>query len=242
MNILEIVAARRTGQHAIISWLVKNLTNMNLTLQNDGGAFKMEFVNEKLIFWNDANLDQEFGLNLFKGSHLYGKLENLIINYEDTKYDYSFFSLNEIYRGPLSYNRFPEINVNYGYRLLLIRNFYNCLASRYNSKTKPRIDNIFIDIWKNNAKHVLENPKNSLKFEDWLSNTEKRKQILFDYFKITERYTPNDISGRKSSFETNDYNNRFDSTIIPDNIKQLIRKDTELHYLIGALGYEYKEI
>ena len=29
---------------------------------------------------------------------------------------------------------------------------------------------------------------------------------------------------------------------IPEEIKDLIRKDNELHYLIGALGYEYKEI
>jgi len=39
-----------------------------------------------------------------------------------------------------------------------------------------------------------------------------------------------------------DYLNRFDPTIIPEDVKKLIREDNELHYLIGALGYTYREI
>lgn len=241
MNILEIIAARRTGQHAIISWIVRNLTDMQLRLQDEGGAFKLEYVNKKLVFWNDANCDQEFGLNLYRELGWGKGLENLIINYEDSKHNYSFFCENEIYKGPLSYFRHNDINVKNGQRLLLIRNFYNCISSRYNSKTKPRIDEIFINTWKDNAKYAIKNPLLSLKFEDWLSNDEKRKQILYDYFRIYERVDPTQVSGRLSSFDNKNYNDRYDSNL-PENIKELIRKDTELHYLMGALGYEYKEI
>jgi hypothetical protein len=246
MNILEIIAAKRTGQHAVISWIVRNLTDMILTLQNERGNIKIEFINENVLYWNDTNNDQEYGINMFKNSHLHNKLKNLIVNYEDVNNDYSFFSKNEKYSGPLSYNRFDDIKVDYGQRLILVRDFYNCLSSRYQQHIDgiyPHPYNVkFIELWKNNATFVLKNPKFSLKFEDWLNNTEKRKQILFDYFKINERYTPKDISGRKSSFNDSDVNNRFKKIELPEKTKELIRKDNELHYLIGALGYEYKEI
>ncbi len=246
MKILEIIATKRTGQHAIISWIVKNLTDMNLTLKNDKGSIKMEYINDKVIYWNDTNNDQDFGMKLFQESHLYGKLQNLIVNYEDVNVNYSFFSTNEIYKGSLSYNRFENIDVEYGKRLILIRDFYNCLASRY----KQRKDSIFshdvgqnfINLWKDNAKFVIKNPKMSLKYEDWLNDDEKRKQILFDFFNIEERHTPNKINGRESSFDDKNYNKRFEEVDIPEETKELIRKDSELHYLIGKLGYDYKNI
>lgn len=241
MNILEIIAAQRTGQHAIISWIVRNLTDMVLKLGDEGGAFKLEYVNKKLVFWNDVNHEKEFGLKLFRDLKWGNGLENLIVNYEDAKHDYSFFCKNEIYKGPLSYFGHDDIDIKNGQRLLLIRDIYNCMSSRYNSKTKPRIDQVFIDTWKDNAKFAIKNPKMTLKYEDWMSNDEKRQQILFDYFKIDERIPPSKVSGRASSFDNKNYNNRYDNNI-PEEIKDLIRKDTELHYLLGVLGYEFKII
>jgi hypothetical protein len=246
MKILEIIATKRTGQHAIISWIVKNITDMVLTLTTDKGNIKLEYINKKILYWNDGNNDQSFGLELFKKSGWGENLENLIINYEDVNSDYSFFSKGEIYRGPLSYDRFEDIDVKHGKRIVFIRDFYNCLASRYEQMNigifPHTIDEIFIDLWKNNAKYVIDNPNFSLKYEDWLSDKNKRNQILFDYFKINERYSPNNITGRKSSFNDNDYNKRYENVDLPEKTKDLIRKDNELHYLIGALGYQYKEV
>jgi len=246
MDVLEVIAAKRTGQHAIISWIVRNLTDKVLTLQNNLGVIKLEYVNDRLLYWNDGNNNQPFGLKLFKETGWSENLENLIINYEDVTQHYSFFSKNEIYRGSLSYDRFDDIKVKHGKRLVILRNFYNCLASRYKQNISGEhphpYDQKFIDIWKDNAKFVINNPKQSLKYEDWLNNPQKRKEILFDFFSINERYSPEMISGRSSSFEKSNYNNRIDEVNLPQEIKDLIRNDNELHYLMGTLGYQYKEI
>ena len=46
-----------------------------------------------------------------------------------------------------------------------------------------------------------------------------------------------------NSFGTfNGVTKRDEEFPIPEDVKDLIRKDNELHYLIGALGYQYKEI
>jgi hypothetical protein len=245
MNILEVVATKRSGQHAIISWIIRNMTDMVLSLKNDLGVIKLEYVNNKILYWNDVNNDQDFGMKLFKESGLANNLENLVVNYEDVNNNYSFFSVDEVYRGPLNYKRFSDIDILYGKRLIILRDFYNCLASRYQQNISGEYphsyDQRFINLWKNNAKFLLANPKMGLKFEDWLIDENKRKQILWDYFFIEERYTPDKISGRTSSFYDGKYNDRFDMINLPNDIKDLIKKDSELHYLMGALGYRYKE-
>jgi len=51
------------------------------------------------------------------------------------------------------------------------------------------------------------------------------------------------IRGTQSSFvENKDLEKRFEQVEIPEETKEIIRKDSELHYLIGRLGYEYKSI
>jgi len=51
------------------------------------------------------------------------------------------------------------------------------------------------------------------------------------------------MNGTSSSFgEHKNVLNRFDMVDLPEDVKEIIRKDNELHYLIGALGYKYREI
>jgi len=52
----------------------------------------------------------------------------------------------------------------------------------------------------------------------------------------------NKVKGTPSSFGDNKVIDRFSQIQISEETKDLIRKDNELHHLIGTLGYEYKEI
>jgi len=66
---------------------------------------------------------------------------------------------------------------------------------------------------------------------------------LLSKFGVKEQFDNTNINGKHSSFgNSKDYLNRFDPNLIPEEIKMLIRKDNELHYLIGKLGYNYVEI
>lgn len=251
MNIFEIIATKRSGHHAIISWMVKNLTGMNLSLHKkdqDGNElnFKTEYVNKKVSHWNDANNDQQFGLKLFDGFAGNTIVQNLIVNYEDVLSDYSFFFKDEKFSGTLSEDRFDNIKISNTNRLLIIRDFYNCISSRY----KQNMDGIFphnystefINLWKENAKFAIQNPKFYIKYEEWISNREYRNDFLFRYFNTYETFGPETIEGRKSSFDQGGYNERYLQVTLPDAVKKIINQDNELHYLLGKLGYEYKKV
>ena len=57
----------------------------------------------------------------------------------------------------------------------------------------------------------------------------------------SEVYDPKTINGRGSSFDDKNFNQRHLQIDLPEETKELISRDSELHYLIGALGYEYKK-
>ena len=81
-----------------------------------------------------------------------------------------------------------------------------------------------------------------MKFEDWLTNQEIRENFLFENFGLKDRYKLTKIQGTQSSFgDIENVDKRFEGLVIPDETLDLISKDSELHYLIGALGYEYKK-
>lgn len=251
MNIYEIFATRRSGHHAIISWIVKNLTGMNLSLhkKDENGNhlnFKIEYVNKKVLHWNDANNNQPFGLKLFEGFGGVEVVENLIVNYEDVFSNYSFFFKNEKFNGPLSEDRFDNIKVSNTKRLLIIRDFYNCIASRYKQNTDGifphNYSTEFIDLWKENAKFAIKNPKFYIKYEDWLQNEEYRNDLLLRHFNTYEIFGPETINGRKSSFGNDGYNKRYQQIDLPEHVKNTINQDNELCDLIGKLGYEYKHL
>ena len=82
------------------------------------------------------------------------------------------------------------------------------------------------------------------------------KKILVDYIgsievtpqQINESIKENNgkliVSGimqRASSSDDKNFNQRHLQIDLPEETKELISRDSELHYLIGALGYEYKK-
>lgn len=242
MNLIETIALRRSGHHAVMSWYIKNLIgdcnyNYMLTVQR----------NTKSVIWNDGGYNED-DINLIRG--LKFKPKNIFINYEDKRPNFSFFENDLIYKGPLRLDRFDDIEIKYSKRIIIIRDFYNNLCSRIVQDKKQDFkmdtEQMFIDLWKNHAKSIINDGVHSIKYEDWLTDQNKRTKFLEETFNIKEIFKKEHAKGTHSSYDgkssINDYLNRFDPNIIPEEVKKLIREDNELHYLIGALGYTYREI
>jgi hypothetical protein len=167
-----------------------------------------------------------------------------IVNYEDTDTNYCLFNNEKIYKGSNNKYEFYGHDIKLNSRVLIIRNFYDNIFSRYLG-VKNRIvieafyDDRFINLWKKQAKFYLKNKENCIKLEDWINNENKRKEFLKYNFNINETFNSDNIRGTTSS---NTKNIEKDYKILPNKIKELIRKDNELHNLIGKLGYDYKEL
>lgn len=250
MNLYEFVGLCRSGHHAMLNWIIKNMVGFQT-----GWEYKMiRMGGSNLYYLNEANHDIDLSFQYIKDS--FSDIETFFVGYEDVMYDYTIFRDDFIYRGPLSNNKFSSDGMKSVGRIVFIRDFYNNLGSRIqanqNNKLfikitgEPHVLNTeenYINTWKNLAKAILEKKVSYLKFEDWIYNQDIRNQFLLETFNTKAMYSTEDIKGTTSSFgHSKTYNKRFDPQSISDRTKELIRKDNELHYLIGAMGYEYKEI
>ena len=240
MKLFEIIGNGRSGHHAMINWLIKNITGFEC-----GMNYKLNIMENGVYYINEGNLSKNI-TSSYVTDHI-NKFKILFISYENAFPSYSFFCENENYVGTGSIS---GLNINNNYRIIFIRDFFNNLTSRIKSNNDRIVENQqpnfdvsqgFINLWKESAKYILENKCMYLKYEDWLLNKQKRDEFMQ---KITNHgeLCDNKVKGTKSSFNDENYLNRFEVDIIPKEIKELIRKDNELHYLIGALGYEYKKI
>lgn len=239
INLIEVISTKRSGHHAIINWMIKNFTHIQIQ-----HWFKIVELSEKNIcFWNDGNKDIDLGYKLFREIGLTNKVKNLLINYEDSDVDYCLFSNNKKFNGIFSKYSFDDALIQPRNRVLFIRNFFDTIISRYvgniNNIVGADYDKNFVNIWKKHAYFYINNSDKCIKYEDWILNENKRKSFLLYNFNITECYDNKNIIGTNTSFVNKE---KKDLSVLPEETKDLIRKDNELHYLIGALGYEYKEI
>jgi hypothetical protein len=246
MEIHEFVALRRSGHHAILNWIIRNMIGQQ-------SEFKYKITHLAGTFLhhiNEGNFDTKFSIDYINQN--YDKIRNLLVSYEDSDVNFCLFSKDFIFRGPLAPNKFPEYKLQLNQRFIIIRDFYNNLSSRIkgnqdsiNKGLIPVFDvrEDFINKWKDYAKNIVSNKLPHLKFEDWLDNPDKRNQFLKENFNIHDRYGIDNIVGTYSSFgESKNYKKRFDPDLIPEEIKEIVRKDGELHYLIGRLGYDFRKI
>lgn len=246
MKIFEIFGLSRSGHHAMVNWLIKNMISIESEMM-----WKLEFMQDGLIYINEANLDTDMTLKYIKDHKK--NMRALVLSYENCHLDYSILNNNKTYTAPLSINLEDVKNFNKNYRIVFIRDFYDNLASRIksneNNLSKNREGNFvawntgteFIESWKESAKYILENKCLWLKFEEWLTDKNIRDKFIYNILGHGELYD-NKVKGTVSSFGDKNVIDRYTQINIPENIKQQIKQDSELHYLMGALGYKYKKI
>lgn len=242
MNLIEITAPRRSGHHAIMSWVVENLTGIKV----DNWNYRVTVVGDsKFVALNEGNDWVDRGIQLLK--ELKHPIDTLMINYEDSEPNYSLVYEKKFYKGKFYSENFIGYPVQNSFKFLIIRDFYNNIASRYHANSRNYFPHSygeeFINTWKSIARDIVNKNYSYIKFEDWLNNPEKRNQFMLEVFNVCDRVGIHNINGTTSSFgEHKNVMNRFGMVELPEDVKDLIRKDNELHYLIGALGYQYKEI
>ena len=242
INTTEIIALKRSGHHAMFNWLILNLTHRQIDFWYK--YTRLGGTNTWVL--NDGSANQEGNIDMFNKEIEYNKItpKNLLVNYEDTKPNFTLFNDERTYNGKMSAYRYGDKEIDLTNRIYFIRDFYDNLFSRYLSVKNEVIveayyDERFINIWKDHAKNFLNNKKNGLKYEEWILDKNKREEFINFNFGISESFDSKNIHGTTTS---NVNNIEKDYTIIPDDIKELVYKDNELHYLIGSLGYEYKEL
>jgi hypothetical protein len=246
MEIFEFNSIARSGHHVIMHWFLKNMTGRYPT-----GQFQVAALGSDWVHWNDSTLNFDSCLNAFldPGCIPYKKPTHLSVSYDDSLPLVSHFTTNGFY-GNRNYKYVGEWEITKINKIIIIRDFYNTLVSRYKmfyndpnlGVPNPRstYNQEFIDLWKRYAKVCLKNIVPFIKFEDWVLSKSKRVELL-DKFGATEVYDNTEVDGTASSFnDKKDVLNRWDPDILPDEILDLIYKDNELHYLIGALGYDFK--
>lgn len=237
MEVIEFYGLARSGHHAMMNWFFKNMIGEEYTREWQITVFR----DCGWTHWNDSTVFFEQSLQALKTTD---KPNILSISYDNVNWEFSHISEDvSPYRG----GHFQEWDYSKKIKIVFIRDFYNNLVSRikmHDIEGEPRAfyDERFLEVWKNHAYACLDNKVIFIKYEDWLLDRNKRIELL-EKFNCKEIYDNTQISGTHSSFgDSKNYLNRFDSNLVPEKIKELIRKDSELHYLIGRFGYGYKKI
>jgi hypothetical protein len=246
MKIFEIFGLSRSGHHAMVNWIIKNIISIESEMK-----WKLEFMQDGLIYINEANLDTDMTLKYIKDHK--ENMRALVLSYENCDLNYSILNRNLTYTSPLSINLEQVRNFYSNYRIIFIRDFYDNLASRIksneNNLAKDREGNFvawdtgkyFIESWKNCARYIVDNKCLWLKFEDWLNSKETRNQFMTSILGHGELFD-NQVKGTISSFGDKNVMDRFSQIEIPKATKELINQDSELHFLIGKLNYNYKKV
>lgn len=209
MQFIELYGQRRSGHHAIVSWLIKNF-------EYHLGLDKVYYINDvtNSIFASGENLNKQLVYQNWKSAP-----EVIILSYEDVP---TYISRLE--------NRIERT------KIVVVRDIVNTAASRYQraitAGTMNRDDchmkmtQDFVDTWIEHANHP-----NIFKYEDFLFSKEKRDELSMKF------NTPNrDITevvndyGNGSSFvgigqdDKTNYLKRHEMVELPEEVKALLNQ------------------
>lgn len=246
MRIYEISGLARSGHHAMINWIIKNLAGAESTMD-----YKLTAM-DNLIYINEANFEIDLTLSYIKNLSSVAKV--LMLSYENDSVHYSVLNNGRMYLSPLSLNNpdLPKYVDNR--RVVFIRDFYNNLASRVESNNNSRkmstdsvpfqweVNKHFVELWKSYAKHIIEKKCIHLKYEDWLLSKDIRNEFMLKLVGQGE-YFDNQVRGTSSSFGQNgNVFDRISQVEVPEEIKEINNTDQELKYYIEELGYKYRKL
>lgn len=246
MRIYEIHGMARSGHHAMINWIIKNLSGSESEMN-----YKLTIINN-LVYINEANLDVPLTLDYIKNHSDRAKV--LMLSYENANINYSVLNDGERYISPLSLNNTSLPKYVDNRRIVFIRDFYNNLASRLESNRRSQkksadgtifqwdVRQGFVNLWKSYAKYILDDKGIHLKYEDWLQSKKERSRFMVDMVGHGEHFD-NKVRGTNSSFDGNtDVMDRISQVEVPEDIKNIVNSDQELKYYIEELGYKYRKL
>lgn len=247
MKIYEFVANSRSGHHSIFNWILLN----KIGFQYDWKYKYTALGNSGLFHLSEANHDIPLGFRFLDES--FQGVDTLFTAYEDTFWDYTIFSDDNVFKGPMSLRDYRKYQMDYKGRIVFLRNFYDNLASRIKANQKKMfgkwddsgvhlfdVGQKYIERWKSQARACSEDKVKFLRFEDWLKNKKVREDFLLENFQLKDIFGIETVDGTPSSFgEKKKVLSRISEVEIPEETKKIIKEDGELHYLLGRLGYEF---
>lgn len=233
---LSVYGLRRSGNHAIIGWLINNFSNGSPLIQVKHPLIITRdtcFINDILeCYRNDISslrIDSTFARSNF---------ENIIISYEDVS---------------------PRVTTEFSAdmrKVTVIRDIKNVTASRLkrmkemkNSEghqKRLRVDEKFVRLWAEHAIAILEERVTGIIFENWSSSKIYRDEIAeklgIKNIDITDTVMP---YGGGSSFSgmtpqpptANELRRRYLQVEPDQNIAKLLESE-EITFLRSCLGYK----
>jgi len=238
---IEIYGFGRSGHHAMIQWMIKNITGEQYEKTNQ----KLKVLpDHSLMYINEGNLDQHVTEEYLRD---YGdKYEKIIISYEDSLSNHTVLTKNNICKVDNAIEFSHLSHFGNSIRFFFIRDFFNNIASRhirnkFNGNERFIVNERFIELWKGHAYSILEDNKRYLKYEDWLLSKPTRNLFVKNLLGHNELYDNKNIYGTHSSFNNTDYLNRFNESDFTKDHLDMIYSDRDLEYVIKEMGYEYKK-
>lgn len=201
----HIYGLSRSGNHAIIFWIIHNLVD---NVEHIGNDIYTDRRN-KLCFINNVNIQNKFNNYIFSSYDF----NYIIRSYEDTYFDDKTTAI-------------------------ILRDFLNLICSRYkkyhNDKHNICLNNYYIcdlhyliQIWKQHTKAS----NRIILYNEWLVSKLYRDQISKNIIGIEnsiDNIKKISAIGGSSTFEDQNYLNRYSVIDLPKHMKDIILKDSEL--------------
>jgi hypothetical protein len=245
IKFIEFYGLRRSGNHAILAWLLKNLSSIESELENlIAPSPEIGFISKRCGDAYHLN-DVGAGWSVRNPKYLAGLIDGyvsvgaktIILSYEDYGPSASLF------------NKYPDefYFLKRSKKITLIRDIVNVLASRYKASTSQIGKKVTFTI--NDSKigswvECATTTELKIKYEDWLVSKEYR-DFICECLNITNRDLTDHVSsaGGGSSFSgTEKVNkdrllNRSKEVDLPEEWKIHLSK-AEVINARNALGYD----
>lgn len=231
MNRYAFYGLRRSGNHAILEWLIQNMGDRGerkvVKSRRLMAVNSAAYINEANTYSSYENLEEHHAL----ADETY---KTLIVSYEDVGLDY-------------------VLPITQGYRkIVIIRDLPNLFASRYKKsqayghsykKGVMRIDEKAIELWKDHAISGLNGSAILIQFEKWLDAKEYRDELAASFnaanHDITDTITE---FGEGSSFSgqlkptVEELKTRFSQVALPRKVRKRVQEE-DINDLRRQLGY-----
>ncbi len=229
MTSLAIYGMRRSGNHAILEWLIKNLSGTNErhvikhSLITSGDSCYLNAINE-------YNQSPSLFIDFYFAKSTY---KNFVVSYEDVSDKYE-----------------TAYTTNFK-KIVILRDILNVVASRYQKLLSgdPKfrileINNFFFQNWIDHANAASRGVR-ILKFEDWVSSKDTRDEIakelncinIDNLETISHHGDGSSFSGTKYIPSANELSNRWKQVNLPDEIMEIINSPM-ISKLRAQHGYE----